>query len=176
MVGAWLSSCLRGQTLTFADSWRPPLRSEPQYLAGCAAGADTVPVPVRRYSEHLASRTGTCLPYARYFPSALPSGDSDWRAVASSTVPPASGCPRWRKVGGETSHRVATPPRFLLQEGDRAGQVIAVVLMGETQHQLWLHHRNPAGVFPKGITGIPPVLAIADRAFIHLIGFSAISP
>ncbi|MNT19668.1 hypothetical protein D3C72_1549360 [compost metagenome] len=47
--------------------------------------------------------------------------------------------------------------------------------MGETKRQFWLHHRNLSSVFPKGVADIPPALAIANRAFGHLIGFKAVA-
>lgn len=71
--------------------------------------------------------------------------------------------------------KLPRPLRILLQAGDRTGQVIAVVLMGETQRQLRAHHRNLAGIFPKGVADIPPALPIANRTLSHLIGFQAVA-
>ena len=79
---------------------------------------------------------------------------------------------QWREIG---FIECPVPLRILLQTGDRTGQIIAVVLMGKPQRQLWLHHRNLAGIISENIADIPPALAIANRTLGHFIRFKAVT-
>ena len=67
------------------------------------------------------------------------------------------------------------PLRVPLQANKRTGQVIAVVLMGETEGQLRLHDGNLSGIFPELVADIAPVLPEAHRPFGHLLRLQAVA-